>query len=231
MLVSHPVERLSFILPVTPLICALLALALKSFPQTAPFAPAFEWASARAMQGAAVIVLVATFHSLVGLVRDARRWLTRGRATSTSSPAELENGTGSPDLSALAAGETTASAGVETDSDSTPDIKKTIPKLVALFSNPAILCIILFSGDVRSGDIRVVSLDRPLLENVGSTLTFLRRGLPVVVVAYLLLGAVEWSSRVLLRGPRDVEVPDASAHEDTAAAEAVWDLEEKAEKA
>ncbi|KAJ7449479.1 hypothetical protein B0H11DRAFT_1928632 [Mycena galericulata] len=138
--------------------------------------------------------------------------------------ASRELGAAAP-LSESSAATVEASAGAETDSDSTPDIKKTMPKLAALFSNPAIFYIVIFSGDTRA-----VSLDKPLLENVGSALAFLCRGLTVVVVAYLLLGVVAWSSRVVVRGPRDVEAPDSSADKDMRAAEA-HNLDEKAEKA
>ncbi|KAJ7461278.1 hypothetical protein B0H11DRAFT_2056602 [Mycena galericulata] len=215
MLVSHPVERLIFILPLMRFACNVLSLALKSFPQTAPLTPALKWVSAGAMQGAVVIALIPPFHYLVWFVLNARRWLTHGRTTSTSSPTELENGTGSPDLSALAAEETIASAGIEKDSDATPDTTNTIPKLVTFFSNPAIIFIILFTANTQ-----VESRNKPLPKNVGSTLTHLRRGFVVMVVAYLLLGAVEWSRRVVLGRPRDVEVPDASADKDMRAAEA-----------
>ncbi|KAJ7449478.1 hypothetical protein B0H11DRAFT_2332267 [Mycena galericulata] len=187
--------------------------------------PALKWVSAGAMQGAVIIAFIPPFHYLVWFVLNARRWLTHGRATSMSSPTELENGTGSPDLSALVAGETISSTGVETDCNATPDTTKMIPKLVTFFSNPAILFIILFTANTQ-----VESRDKPLPKNVGSTLTHLRRSLVVMVVTYLLLGAVEWSSRVALGGRRDIEVPGASADEDTTAAEAVWDSEAKADK-
>ncbi|KAJ7767865.1 hypothetical protein DFH07DRAFT_311124 [Mycena maculata] len=170
------------ILVLTFCFCApLIPRILAAYPQTAAFAPPFFWVEDEFLHGGAVLGLLVSISVLYSLFSDLCRWLTGPAAGSAPTPAELENGT-APPL------DTGAS---DLDTANPPAKLTTMSKLGALCLNIWLFAHYFFKHDI-------VSLERPLLVNVGATLVFILQGLEVIFIGILVGAFVAWR----IMGPR-----------------------------
>ncbi|KAJ7461298.1 hypothetical protein B0H11DRAFT_1923576 [Mycena galericulata] len=171
-----------------------IILTPETYPHARDFAVAFPWVAVwiteKFLQGAAVFSLIAALATLCTILHDVYGWLTsRATAASTApTPADLENGSvpGLDDVAALEA-EVTAAY---------PPKPKPNPSAVRRIVNSA-LFIFYFVYIFLS--LNVVSLDKPLLENIGATSVFILNGLEVDFVFFLLAAVAGCCMR---RGPR-----------------------------
>ncbi|KAJ7767874.1 hypothetical protein DFH07DRAFT_769400 [Mycena maculata] len=170
------------ILVLTFCFCApLIPRILAAYPQTAGFAPPIFWIEDKFLHGGAVLGLLVSISTLYSLFSDLCRWLTGPAAGSAPTPAELENGT-APPLDTGASDLDTANA---------PAKLTTMSKLGALCLNIWLFAHYFFKHDI-------VSLEQPLLVNVGATLVFILQGLEVIFVGILVGAFVAWR----IMGPR-----------------------------
>jgi len=159
---------------------------LDAYPPMVTLALAFIWVGEKFVAGYSAFAVIVLVAFLCSLLSDAHRWLTGASETTAPTPAELEAGTAST------APEPTTP---EADTPSTPSTAsaKLSTRLVMV---PAIGLVVLYIL-VRCD---VVSLDKPLLENIGAALLFFLHGLEVdfAVLVLLFFGALitqGWRSR------------------------------------
>ncbi|KAJ7449462.1 hypothetical protein B0H11DRAFT_2078756, partial [Mycena galericulata] len=159
---------------------------LETYPQARAFAVAFVWIGEKFLQGAAVFCLIGAIATLATLIHDAYGWITgRAAATSTTTPtpADLENGSapGVDDLAALEA----EVAAAEPPAPVAPTRTKpsVLRRILGLVTSSWSFTYVFLSRNV-------VSLDKPVLENLGATGLFILRGLEIIFVFFLLCGVV-----------------------------------------
>ncbi|KAJ7461299.1 hypothetical protein B0H11DRAFT_2198727 [Mycena galericulata] len=166
---------------------------VETYPHARYFAVAFIWIAENLTQGAAVFFLIA---ALATLLHDAYGRLT-GRAqaaSTTSTPADLENGS-APRLDDLAALEAEV-ATAEPPASPTPKSKSSAVHRIVY---SALGIVYFFSVFLM---FSVVSLEKPFRENVGATSLFIVRGLVVDIVFFLLCGIRGcWGRRAAVTAP------------------------------
>ncbi|KAJ7449459.1 hypothetical protein B0H11DRAFT_1928611 [Mycena galericulata] len=204
--VSHSLKTAAKAVTVFVLFFAFVALLpyilltpAETYPQAHAFALSFVWVAVwvaeKFLQGAAVFSLIAALATLCTVLHDVYGWLT-GRATAASTtptPADLENG-GAPGLDDVAALEAEVTVAEPPAPAASPPKPK--PSAVRRIVNSA-LFIFYFVYIFLS--LNVVSLDKPLLENIGATSVFILNGLEVDFVFFLLAAVAGCCMR---RGPR-----------------------------
>ncbi|KAF8185310.1 hypothetical protein K438DRAFT_1974019 [Mycena galopus ATCC 62051] len=149
--------------------CTVLALSYlppvvieRHYPEAtwgAPVAEAFRWITDTGSRGLAATHFCAAIVALGMLAIDAYKWLTRIGATG---PIALEDGTAVP-----------AFEGVPPPTSQL----NLASKLVLLFSSIYFVAIQIFLA-------KVVSLERPLAENIGSALMYILRGFQTLQFVY-----------------------------------------------
>jgi hypothetical protein len=150
------------------------------YPQAAPVAAAFVWVTDTFGRGFGALTFFMALYMLCSLSNDAYQALARLCSTPTHGPIALENGTAEP--AALHPAGTHIAADAPTAAESKPTL---FNKIVSLFSSTYF-----FTRQCMIGDI--VSLKRPLLENLGSVLVYILHGLEVVFAVFLVLVFVAW---------------------------------------
>ncbi|KAJ6580174.1 hypothetical protein DFH09DRAFT_1077074 [Mycena vulgaris] len=165
-----------------------LAPTLQSFPDAAPLIIAFTWAGDKFMQGLTSLALIISAYTFSSLARDGHRWLTNAPDV-TPTPAKLEDGTAPRSHASAEGDDVTAGA---------PSGRAPILKVVRAAGTLTFFYSQIFRREI-------VSLQSPLLENVGATLLFLWRRLEVLLVEFLLLlfTALEAAARAAT-GPVEV---------------------------
>jgi hypothetical protein len=169
---------------------------LKSYPQTAALADAFTWASERFMQGIASLAFFFAVCAAGLLVYDAYRWVTGAPAAETvpaPTPAELEDGTATQlhDLAVLeaeVAGAEPPPSPSSAKSDDATWHTTTAGNVMMLVLHSVVFGYEFFMHEV-------VSLDKPLMENVGATLLYILRGWEVLFVGFVLFVASAWIAK------------------------------------
>jgi len=143
------------------------------YPDVASVAAAFVWVMDTASLGFTAATFCMALIMLCVFVNDAHKWLTSAR-TRSASPVALEDGTAVP-------------APAPTP---TPDVEEpahlTLTSKLIYFTTSSYF----FSRQILAND--VVSSERPLLENLGSALLYILRGLEVLFAVYLVLVFVAW---------------------------------------
>ncbi|KAF8185309.1 hypothetical protein K438DRAFT_1836857, partial [Mycena galopus ATCC 62051] len=138
----------------------------------APVAAAFRWITDTGSRGLAAVYFCAGIVILGMLVIDIYKWLTRIRVGATG-PIALEDGTAVPAF--------------EEVPPPTSQLNL-VSKLVLLFTSIYFVSIQMFLA-------KVVSLERPLAENIGSAMMYILRGfqaLQVVFPTFLLFVCLAW---------------------------------------
>jgi hypothetical protein len=169
---------------------------LKSYPQTATLADAFTWASERFMQGIASLAFFFAICASCLLACNAYRWVTGAPAAETvpaPTPAALEDGTATQlhDLAVLEAEVAGAEPPLSSSSAKSDDATwhTTIGGNVMML----VLSSVIFGYEFLTHE--VVSLDKPLMENVGATLLYILRGWEVLFVGFVLFMAGAWIAK------------------------------------
>ncbi|KAJ7115291.1 hypothetical protein C8R44DRAFT_794390 [Mycena epipterygia] len=175
---------------VTSLVIFLLPYTIFSRSVLDAYPPMVMLALAAAGYSALAVIVLVAF--LCSLLSDAHRWLTGASETTAPTPAELEAGTAST------APEPTTPEADTTPTPSTASAKLSINAKLStkLVMVPAIGLVVLY----LLVKCDVVSLDKPLLENIGAALLFFLLGLEVdfAVLVLLFFGALitqGWRSR------------------------------------
>ncbi|KAJ7115285.1 hypothetical protein C8R44DRAFT_855319 [Mycena epipterygia] len=156
---------------------------LESYPQTAALASALTWVGNKVSQGVTTFIFLIAVCMLSSLVGDFRAWLTSTAAPITPTPAELEDGTATPpsELPVPDAAAAAAAAAAATPTEPAANAKpSTLRAILTLICSGVYFAFDFFQRDI-------VSLDKPLLENVGAALLFLLRGFEIIFVMFLVL--------------------------------------------
>jgi len=155
-----------------------------ALPQTAFLAPGCLWVAEKLLNGFAVLSLIVVVVTIVVGLNQAYTWLTSrrpeavGAVPATPTPAELEDGT-APTPTLIDLEETAVPAAATTPS---PKSGK-LATVLSLALNTYVVVNYILTNDV-------VSLQKPVLENVAAALMFVLRGLEVIFVALLLVGVL-----------------------------------------
>jgi hypothetical protein len=161
-------------------------------PAAAMAAAACVWVTDTFARGFSALCLCMALAMFSMLLSDARQWLTRPRG---ASPIALEDGTAVPPTPTTANAETDASA-------EAPAIAVKATLASKLFS--FVSCTYFFVRNIFIND--VVSLDRPVLENLADAALYILRGFEVLFAAFLVLVFVAWLKKNRSDGAAEPEV-------------------------
>jgi hypothetical protein len=152
------------------------------YPQATSVRAAFVWARNTFARGFAALTLLGAIYNICSLSSDAYKWLSGLRSTSPATgPIALEDGTAEPPVPA-----------VPTDTDASTEAPAPKPSVIGrIFSLAS--CSYYFIQQWYLDDI--VSLKRPLLENLGSVLLYILRGFEVLFALFLILVFVMWMKK------------------------------------
>ncbi|KAF7348981.1 hypothetical protein MVEN_01419100 [Mycena venus] len=190
------------------LITTAPALIHRFYPQAAPLAAACVWLAMTLVHGLAALYFIGALLSFGMLTIDAYKWLTlrlrRACSTPAPGPIALEDGTAAPSPTG--------------DSDTpapTPSSSRGMILRICLFgvlSAFLALCLILMCwiGDV-------ISLKRPLSENLHNLAAFVFEGFPAVLVLFIVLALRVLKQRLAARrqeaAAQELSTPSADGRE------------------
>ncbi|KAJ7848087.1 hypothetical protein B0H13DRAFT_2404737 [Mycena leptocephala] len=154
------------------------------YPQATSVRAAFVWAGSRFTRGFAAFTFLCAIYNIVALFNHTYKWLSGLRSTSPATrPLALEDGTAQPSAPAVTAGTDAA-----TEAPKRSVIRSVIGRIVSLAS-----CSYYFIQQWYLDDI--VSLNRSLLENLGSVLLYILRGFEVLFALFLIKVFVVWMEK------------------------------------
>ncbi|KAF7348976.1 hypothetical protein MVEN_01418500 [Mycena venus] len=190
------------------LITTAPALIHRFYPQAAPLAAPCVWLVMTLVHGLAALYFIGALLSFAMLTIDAYKWLTlrlrRACSTPASGPIALEDGTAAP-------ADATSPTGDSDTPAPTPSSAGGMLLRICLFnvlSGFLALCLILMCW---IGDI--VSLKRPLSENVHNLATFVFEGFPVVLVLFIVLALRVLKRRRQAAAAQELSTPSVDERE------------------
>jgi hypothetical protein len=178
---------LAIILLFTPLLIDLY------YPQATSVRAAFVWTRNRFTRGFAAFAFLGAIYNICSLSTDAYKWLSGLRSTSPATgPIALEDGTTEPPIPAVP---------TDTDASTEAPVFSFLPSLYGRAPKPSVIrrifslasCSYYFILQWYLDDI--VSLNRPLLENLGSVLLYILRGFEVLFALFLIKVFVVWMEK------------------------------------
>ncbi|KAF7367789.1 hypothetical protein MSAN_00843100 [Mycena sanguinolenta] len=141
------------------------------YPAAAPVAAVFVWITDTGSHALAAVMSCLALAMLGLLMKDAYKGLARALSTNPTGPIALEDGTAVPTATG-----STPNAGVETPQRTQLPLTAT-RKLLLLFIFSSFCTQQFFLSGV-------VSVNRPLLQNIGAALMFILRGFQVLQLLY-----------------------------------------------
>ncbi|KAJ7115275.1 hypothetical protein C8R44DRAFT_855314 [Mycena epipterygia] len=151
---------------------------LGPYPQTATLAGVLSWTGVKSSQGVTTFIFIISVCMLSSLVVDFLGWLrvTGAAEPTTPTSAELEDGTATPAPNPVVFDAETTTTPASAEPARPPTLRASPPlQIMVLICSGIYLTVQFFQHDV-------VSVEKPLLENIAAALNFLLDGLRVLEV-------------------------------------------------